>query len=143
MNEFVLDASVALSWYVDSPVHPYAGLVREALQQRGATAIAPALWSLEMANGLQMADRRGTLTSDEVGRGLQQLELLTRSVIELEMQWISIREAFVAARSFRLSAYDAMYLDLARRKGLPLASLDKELAAAAQKLGVAIFEAGQ
>ena len=140
MSEFVLDASVALSWYVDSPVHIYAARVRDALQQPGTTAIAPALWSLEMANGLLMADRRGTLTADEIGMGLQQLELLTRSVIELEMQWISIREAFVAARSFRLSAYDAVYLELARRKGLPLASLDKELGAAATKLGIATFQ---
>ena len=139
MSTFVLDASVALSWYVDSPVHVYAVRIRDALQHPGTIAIVPALWSLEMANGLLVAGRRGALTADEIDKGLQQLELLTRSVIEVEMQWISISEAFVTARLFRLSAYDAVYLELARRKGLPLANLDKELGAAATKLGIATF----
>jgi predicted nucleic acid-binding protein len=138
VSQFVLDASVALAWYVDSPMPVYAKLVKEALEQ-GGSAIAPALWSLEMANGLHMADRRGNLTAEEVDWGLQQLELLTRSVVEIEIQWFSIREAFVAAKSFRLTAYAAVYLELARRKGMPLATLDHELKAAAGKLGVGIF----
>ncbi len=83
MSHFVLDASVALAWYVDNPMPAYAKLVKDALEQ-GRSAIAPALWSLEMANGLHLADRRGNLTAEQVDWGLQQLELLTRSVVEIE-----------------------------------------------------------
>jgi len=138
VSQFVLDASVALAWYVDNPMPPYAKLVKDALEQ-GRSAIAPAVWSLEMANGLHMADRRGNLTAEQVDWGLQQLELLTRAVVEIEIQWFSVREAFVAAKSFRLTAYDAVYLELARHRGLPLATLDNELRAAAGRLRVGIF----
>lgn len=138
MKQFVLDASVALAWYVDAPIPPQAVQAQRALEQ-GFQAIVPALWAVEMANGLCMAERHGKLTAAEVDQGLQQLELLTGSVIDVQAEERSIREAFVAARSSKLTAYDAVYLELARQKGLPLATLDKELRAAAVRAGVALL----
>ena len=65
MNRFVLDASVALAWFVNNPVPPYALRVRQLLLD-GARALVPALWQLEMANGLAVAERRRILAPPDV-----------------------------------------------------------------------------
>lgn len=139
MSPFVLDASVALSWFVDDPVPSYAVQIRLEIEA-GSKAVVPALWALEMANGLSMAERRGKSTAQEIDHGLRQLEILIGSGIQVHPGTPSIREAFVGARSFQLTAYDAVYLELARHERLPLATLDKGLRAAAVKAGVALLK---
>ena len=110
--------------------------VRDAIVS-GKRALVPSLWALEMANGLLMAERRGKLTAAEVDHGLRQLEIVLVAGIEIDTVAVpTIREAFTNARSFQLTAYDAVYLDLARRERLPLATLDKSLRAAAARAGV-------
>ena len=69
MTRFVLDASVALAWFVDHPVAAYAVRVRKSLA-RDAQAVVPGLWHLEMANGLAVAERRGILTSANSTAGI-------------------------------------------------------------------------
>lgn len=138
MNDFVLDASVALAWYVDNPMPSLAVRAMRAIED-GYQAIAPALWAVEMANGLCMAERHGKLTAQQVDRGLQQLEILTGSAIEVQLEGPTVRQALVAAQSYQLTAYDAVYLELARCEGVPLATLDKELRSAAVKVGVALL----
>jgi predicted nucleic acid-binding protein len=136
MRAFVLDASVALAWVVDNPVPPYAAKISE-LMASGKKAVVPSLWALEMANGLLMAERRGKLTAAEVDHGLKQLEVVVAGGIEIDTAGVStIREAFIPAYAHQLTAYDAVYLELARREGLPLATLDKSLRAAAVKAGI-------
>jgi predicted nucleic acid-binding protein len=139
VSPFVFDASVALAWFVDDPIPLYAVRIRQEIEA-GNKAIVPGLWALEMANGLFMAERRGKSTAQEVDHGLRQLEILASSGIEIHPATPSIREAFVAARSFQLTAYDAVYLELARSESLPLATLDKGLRAAAAKAGVALLK---
>lgn len=100
----------------------------------GRRALVPSLWTLEMANGLVMAERRGKLTAAEVDYGLSRLEALIAAGIEVDTLAVpAIREAFAPARAHRLTAYDAVYLELARQEGLPLATLDKSLRTAAAK----------
>lgn len=137
MRAFVLDASVALAWFVDSPVPSYAAQVRDAMVS-GKKALVPSLWVLEMANGLLMAERRGKLTAAEVDYGLSRLEIVAAQAIEVDAAAVpTIREAFAAAAyAHQLTAYDATYLELARREGLPLATLDKSLRVAAGKAGI-------
>ena len=90
-----------------------------------------------MANGLLMAERRGKLTAAEVDHGLSRLEAVIAAAIEVDTLGApTIREAFALARGHQLTAYDAVYLELARREGLPLATLDKRLRAAAAKAGI-------
>jgi predicted nucleic acid-binding protein len=90
-----------------------------------------------MANGLLMAERRGKLTATEVDYGLNRLEAVMAAGIEVDTLGVpTIREAFSQARAHNLTAYDAVYLELARREGLPLATLDKGLRAAAAKAGI-------
>ena len=73
MKAFVLDASVALAWLIDDPVPSYATKIQERIAD-GEAALVPALWVLEMANGLLMAERRGKLAPSDADHGLRQLE---------------------------------------------------------------------
>lgn len=138
MNRFVLDASVALAWFLDNPVADLAVQVRASLEN-GSHALVPALWHSEIANGFVIAERRGALTASFTDRCLDDIERLMSSVIETSASVISLRQAFASGRSFRLSAYDAIYLETARREHLPLATLDHALSVAAAKAGVALF----
>ncbi len=137
MSSFVLDASVALRWFLDNPLPPYAKRVMQ-LVIKGQRAIVPALWHLEMSNGLAVAERRSILTSADVEHALLHLEQLLAHAIETDNALISIRQCLSTARAFQLSAYDAVYLDLARREQLPLASLDERLRSAAKPAGVSL-----
>lgn len=139
MNRFVLDASVALAWVLDVPIPMEAMEARQELV-KGRRALVPALWHFEVANGLFMAERRRYLTKDEVDLALTRIESAVTGAIDTEANFVPVREAFTMARGFQLTAYDAAYLTLARQEGLPLATLDKELRAAAVKAGVALLK---
>lgn len=138
MKRFVLDASVALAWFVDDPVPAYANFVRQDFLQE-AKAIVPSLWYLEIANGLVMGQRRGVLTAADAEHGLNLIESLVGARIDVDTAFVSIRQAFTTAREFGLNAYDAVYLDLARREKLLLATLDRNLRAAASKAEVELL----
>jgi predicted nucleic acid-binding protein len=135
---FVLDASVALAWFIDNPVPAYAMRIRQAILG-GDRALVPALWHLEMANGLAMAERRRILPGAAVISALSALEQLLIQAIDTQSATTAIRTALSTARAFRLSAYDAVYLDLARDEALALATLDHELRTATAAAGVALF----
>ena len=138
MKTFVLDASVALGWTLDNPVPASAARARQALLS-GARALVPALWHLEIANGLVVAERRGILTAPDAMLALLQLEQLCAQALEVEADIVPIRQAFITARTYQLSAYDSVYLDLALRVRLPLATLDVPLRKAAAKAGVQLL----
>jgi predicted nucleic acid-binding protein len=139
VSHFVLDASVALSWVLDNPVPAYALEVRQELL-KGRRGVVPALWHLEVANGLAMAERRGHLSMVDAEDALDQILLTAASNIETAAHLVPAREALANARISQLTAYDAVYLDLARREGVPLATLDKALRAAAHKAGVGLLK---
>jgi predicted nucleic acid-binding protein len=138
VRAFVLDASVALRWFLNAPVPAYAVRVRQMLIA-GARAVVPSLWHLEMANGLIVAERRGVLTSADADRSLIDVEALLAQAIESAGDAFSIRQSHAAARAFQLSAYDAVYLETARRERLPLATLDEPLRKGALKAGVELL----
>jgi predicted nucleic acid-binding protein len=135
---FVLDASVALAWFVDNPVASYAIQVKKSLG-RDARAVVPGLWHLEMANGFAVAERRGILTPANSTAGIATLEQLLAQVIESSVEFIPMKQLVTTARDFRLPAYDAVYLDTARRARLPLATLDKRLLTAAKRADVEVY----
>lgn len=138
MKRFVVDASVTLSWFVDRPASPYAERVKQELLH-GAHAVVPALWHAEMANGLIVAERRRILTALDVSRCLTDVEMLLAHTIETSSGVTTMRQALTVARTFQLSAYDALYLDTARVEDLSLATLDLALRAAAPQAGVELF----
>lgn len=139
MSDFVLDASIALSWVLDNPVPQYALDVREQMLT-GKRGLVPALWHLEVANGLTMAERRGDLDAADVMDALEQIGLTARSRLDIESKVISTEEALKSARAFRLTASDAVYLGLSVETGLALATLDKSLRSAAIKAGVSLLK---
>jgi predicted nucleic acid-binding protein len=91
-----------------------------------------------MANGFALAERRGALTPAFADRCLTDLEGLLASVIDSSSVTPSLRHTYEVARTFALTAYDAIYLETARREHLPLATLDRALERAATKAGVAL-----
>lgn len=138
MTPFVLDASVALSWILDNPVPAIAIRVQQALIAK-SRAVIPALWHLEIANALVVAERRKLLTASDGNAALLQLENLSAQALEVESEVEFMRHAWETARAYDLSAYDSVYLNLAIRKKLPLATLDTSLRRAAAKAGVELL----
>ena len=138
MNRFVLDASVALAWFLDDPVPGLAVQARKSLL-RGSRATVPSLWTLDMANGLAIALRSGSLSASFVDRAVFDLEVVLASAIDYDADEITLRQLLSVANLFRLTAYAAAYLETARRKALPLATLDRKLIKAAAKMGVELF----
>jgi predicted nucleic acid-binding protein len=132
---FVIDASVALGWFVpdEEPLQDFLDLV---LKER---AVVPVMWPIEIGNALLVAVRRGRMTSAQRAHALQQLQLLPieRDAETLSYVWTS---AMALADRFALTLYDACYLELAARRGLALASLDRELSAAAERHGVSLLK---
>ncbi len=137
MNRFVLDASVALAWLLDDPVPAYALKVKGSL--RNTRPLVPSLWTLEMANALAVGERRGNLTSDQVARFMRLVEQLLGETIAVSASVTTFRQVLATARSLRLTAYDAVYLETARSEGIPLATLDRALRAAAPQAGVELL----
>ena len=107
---------------------------------RKEKAVAPQLWPLEAANVLLTAERRGRITAPERQRLIRFLRALP---IEIDDQTASqVWTATVQlAEQHRLSAYDAAYLELALRLGLPLATADRAVIAAAEAVGVPVLSA--
>jgi predicted nucleic acid-binding protein len=138
VSRFVLDASVGLAWFLDDPVPDLATNVRKSLRH-GSRALVPSLWILEMANGFLTVARRGALPAAWIDRCLDDVERLLSSAIDHGASAISVRQAFSAANAFRLTAYDATYLEIARTEHLPLATLDRALRDAATRAGVPLL----
>jgi predicted nucleic acid-binding protein len=139
VSQFVLDASVALSWFVDQPAPALAVRVRHSLAGGGARALVPFFWHLELANGLLVAERRNLIGIDDTERCVAEIEYLLLSVIETRSDVVPLRNAIATSRSCRIAPYDAVYLDLARREGIPLATLDQKLRTAAIAAGVRVI----
>jgi predicted nucleic acid-binding protein len=136
VSAFVLDASVALAWCFADEATAATDAVLDRLGQEEAAA--PALWRLEVANALAMAERRGRLSPAGLTRSVALLQQLA-VVIDREGSERAFRELLDLARGERLTVYDAAYLELALRLGLPLASKDARLREAATRLGLALL----
>ena len=133
---FVLDASVALAWGLEDESSPYTDAVLDALEN--GEAVVPAIWPLEVANALRVAERRGRITEATIAGFLEYLRALPIVVEQVSPDQVFNR-ILPLAREQGLSVYDAAYLDLAMRLGLPLATQDGALRAAASRVGVEIF----
>jgi predicted nucleic acid-binding protein len=135
VNRFVLDTSVAISWFFDDEAKEYTAAVLESLVEW--EAVVPSLWFLEVANVLLVAERRGRCTEAEAVRFIELLESLP-IVTDDATPLRALHGTYQLAREYGLTAYDAAYLELAMRLGAPLATLDKQLVEASEKAGVKI-----
>ncbi len=133
----VIDASVALSWCLPDEVNDYARRVLIAL--RSDRGFYPPIWPVEVINALIVAKRRARLSDAEINRAATLLgsigfEPLTIDLVESLGQIRRLSEAH------GLTTYDASYLHLALREGLPLATIDDRLGVAARAAGCSVFE---
>ena len=104
-------------------------------------AVVPALWFLECTNGLAMAERRGRIDSAGIIKAIALLRRLSLVVDDPAPSGV-LDAVLDLARTHRLTTYDAGYLDLALRRGLPLATGDAPLRTAATATGVALLTVG-
>ena len=131
---FVVDASVAASWVLPDERHAVAE--RALARAEEDAAIAPWLLWFELRNILMVAERRKRLEADKTEEALQ---LLARLSIALDDAPDELA-VMALARRHRLTVYDAAYLELSLRKGIPLATVDAALADAARSEGGALIE---
>lgn len=132
----VLDSSATLAWVFGDETTPAIREVFERVAEQGA--VVPGLWWLEVANSLTMAVRRRRIDVAYRRAVLEDLRVLD---IATDAQTVgqAWAETLALADRHGLTLYDAAYLEFALRRGLPLASLDRELREAAGVAGVALL----
>jgi predicted nucleic acid-binding protein len=131
---FVLDASIAACWAFEDEDHPTAALALERM--RTDEALVPSLWWFEVRNILIVNERRGRLAEADTAaflRGLSRLGVM----IDRSPEDAAV---LTLARRHRLTVYDASTLELSLREGLPLATLDADLARAARAERVSLLQ---
>ena len=133
---FVLDNSITMVWFMPDEASESARALLHRTATRGA--VVPTLWPIEIGNTLTIAVRRRRIS---LIQRTQALELLSGLPIEVdaETQRRAWGDTLALADRFRLSFYDACYLELAVRLHLPLASLDNELRTASEGLGLELL----
>lgn len=135
MSRFVLDCSVATAWCFEDEASPYTEAVLDRLS--GEEALVPALWPIEMGNVLFEAEQKGRISVAQSARLVELLQGLPIVVDHVTTER-AMDGVLALAREHRLSAYDACYLELALREGLPLATRSDALLEAAKRCGVAL-----
>ena len=132
MKAPVLDSSVTMAWLLRDEQSAQANAALEQVAEIGG--VAPALWWVEVRNVLVIAERRGRLTQEDTATAVRAIDDLG---IHLDHAPDNA-SLFRLARTHGLSAYDAMYLELAIRQQRPLATLDHKLSAAARAEGIGL-----
>ena len=134
--DWVIDSSIALAWALPDETSKEAERFLSRILV-GNIFWVPALWWYEMANALLMAQRRKRLTEAE---RIRLIELYRKLPIQTDIILDSdiIGRFHTLAIEYNLSAYDTAYLELAQRRGLGLATIDRQLRSAAQKAGVKV-----
>lgn len=133
MSAFVLDCSVTVAWLFADEASPDTEVLLNRLQE--TTALVPGLWHLEIGNVLAQSERRRRIVASQIAASL---DLLDRLPIEVDAETgrRALRETLSLARAQTLTTYDAAYLELAMRRGIPLATRDKALIRASRRVGV-------
>lgn len=139
MSSFVLDNSVAMRWCFENTSTAYAEAILEQMID-GAEAVVPVLWLYEVVSVIAKAQRNGSLSSEKALGFLKDLQTFSITVDQTGVGLI-FADIYPLALAHRLSGYDASYLELALRRGLPLATLDEDLQKAAAASGVKLVEA--
>ncbi len=136
MTGLVVDASIALAWCFEDEATAASWAILDRLSVE--PAFVPSIWPLELANVLAGAERRGRIDAADIAEFLARLALLDLRVDE-QTASRGLTEILALARAHALTSYDAAYLDLAMRDGVPLATRDRALADAAARCGVTVI----
>jgi len=132
----VVDASVALTWCFDDEATPET---RSLYDQLVTDSVAvPSIWPIELANILVASERRRRITTADTQHFIAILDELDIQIHPMPADDI-FHVLLPLARTSGLTSYDAAYLELAMRSGLPLATRDRALANAARRNGVTVI----
>ena len=131
---YVVDASVALTFVLGDEHDGRAERLLGSLKDH--SLCVPAIWHAEVVNGLMAAERRRRIDAAGVDDGIARMDALGAEVDVPGPDMLTLRRL---ATKYRLTAYDAFYLELAARRGMPLATNDHDLAGAAKRGGVALL----
>lgn len=137
---FVLDASVTLSWCFSDETTSGTLSLLEKLEIE--SAFVPELWTLEVGNILINAERRKRISYAKISEFITLLQNLNIKT-DYETSIRGFREILSLAHAEKLTTYDAAYLELAMRMGLPLATKDTDLAKIAKRMGVKVIDTTQ
>ncbi len=133
---FVVDGSIPMAWLFHDEATPKTTALLNRLATEGA--LVPGWWFIEITNVLALAERKGRITPAQSDAFIADL-----SKLGIERDDEAPDRAFThllaLCRRHRLTSYDAIYLDLAVRRSLPLATLDDDLRKAAKQLGVGLL----
>jgi len=135
MAALVIDSSLAAAWCFPDERSDYTNAILQAISAP-LEAIVPRLWAYEVRNSVLMGLRRKRITHADAQEFFESIKGLPIRLADP----VSYDAVFSLADRHGLTVYDAAYLDLALRKGLPLASLDNALCKAASNSGVALFQ---
>lgn len=133
---FVLDNSVTMRWFFGdgSPNdREYATKVLAAIER--VAAIVPVTWGLEVANVLARTEKKGLVPKEDSRAFIEKLDKMNIQEDANTFAY-ALSDTLHLARKYKLSSYDASYLELALRLSIPLATLDEDLRKAAKKAGV-------
>jgi predicted nucleic acid-binding protein len=136
-KSFVVDNSIVMTWFFQDQANPYSDSILDRLTE--ASAFVPSIWPLEVVNVLLTAERKKYIGQADSIRFISLL-LQLPIVVDYESPQKVMQDLIGLGRSHRLSSYDASYLSLAMRKGLPLATLDKNLQRAAKMVNVPLLK---
>jgi predicted nucleic acid-binding protein len=136
VSGFVIDASVALAWCFDDEATAATRALLDRFEDEHAEV--PSLWHLELANALASSERNRRITPARISEFIALISGLP-IVIDEQTPNFALSAVLDLARRERLSAYDASYLELAMRRGVPLATKDNDLAKASGRLGVTLL----
>lgn len=133
---FVLDCSVTIAWCFKDEENAYSDQVLELLNK--SEALVPDLWLLEICNVLVLAEKHGKI---KIADSTRFMELLLNLPVKIEeaLNFNQASSILNISRQYHLTSYDATYLELALRKGIPLATQDHALRRASQKSGVRLI----
>jgi len=133
---FVLDSSVTLAWLLPDEGSAAVEQLADRLEQDSASV--PSIWALEVGNALLVAQRRGRIKDDELARMIAALDGLPIEV-DQEAARPALLTIVAVAKKLGLTTYDAAYVELAHRQGVPLATLDERLRAACTTMQVPVL----
>lgn len=130
---FVLDNSVIMAWLFEDERDDYSLKVLDALSF--AKVYVPAIWPLEYLNTLLVAERKKRI-SFQRSQEFRSIISLGDFKIDKESVMTLSNDLYSLAKIYKLTVYDASYLELALRRSLPLVSLDKQVIRASKKAGL-------
>lgn len=136
MTGLILDCSIAVTWCFEDEASDTCDALLERVRDVGA--LIPSLWCLELGNVMIQAERRGRITPADVAIRLELIGDLP-IIVDNETSLRALHQILALARAYNLTTYDATYLELAIRHGLPLATNDKRLRSTSINAGVQVL----